>query len=422
MVQKKLISLVVFLLVVVLLGGVLTPAFGGTKITYWHPWGGRWGEKQNEIVQQFNKENPYGIEVEVVQVPGGEIVNKLITADMGGNPPDVFTVWSGIDLVLADKICTPLDKFVAKDPRFSPKKYYPGALEWLTYKGKLLGLPWVGALMGLYYNKAHLKQAGLPVRAPKTWKELETFADKTTIKDPQGKYKRFGFIPPYGWWNFVVQCSWQNGGEWWDYKNWKFTATNPKNIEAVKWIASFVDKYGIKNITEFNTAASASPCAFADELFTFTYDGCWTISAIRDYKPKLDYDVAPFPVPEGGRPVSVWFNDCMYMSNKSKNLDAAWKFLSWMATEGTRRWCIWALEQPARYEISRESVYQEDKHFRAFSGIAKYSRTLISFPLMSLFSDKIGTTMESIMYKEKTPETALSELENIIQKELDKYK
>lgn len=422
MLKKGLSLMFVFLLIFILIFSNTYFSFSATKITYWHPWGGRWGEKQNEIVQQFNKENPYGITVEVVQVPGGEIVNKLITADMGGNPPDVFTVWSGIDLVLADKICAPLDNLVARDTRFSPKKYYPGALEWLKYKGKLLGLPWVGAVMGLYYNRTHLKQAGLPVRAPKTWKELETFAEKTTIKDAQGKFKRFGFIPPWGWWNFVLTCSWQNGGEWWDYKNWRLTATNPKNLEAVKWIASWGEKYGTKNFAEFNAAASASPCSFADELFTFIFDGCWTISAIRDYKPKLDYDVASFPIPEGGRPVSVWFNDCMYMSNKSKDPDAAWKFLSWMATEGTRRWSIWALEQPARYEIAREKVYQEDKHFRKFSEIARYSRTLESFPLMSLFSDNLGKTMDAIMYKEKMPDKALSELENIVQKELDKYK
>ena len=48
---------------------------------------------------------------------------------------------------------------------------WPGAMESVTYQGKLYGMPWLNDVLYMYYNEEMLKEAGFDA-PPKTWEEL----------------------------------------------------------------------------------------------------------------------------------------------------------------------------------------------------------------------------------------------------------
>nr|HMN31476.1 hypothetical protein [Caldilineaceae bacterium] len=61
-------------------GESAAPAGEATTIAYWTFWADRWGEFQQQIVDQYNSDNKDGIQVEMLIVPWGDLSTKLLTA------------------------------------------------------------------------------------------------------------------------------------------------------------------------------------------------------------------------------------------------------------------------------------------------------------------------------------------------------
>ena len=56
-----------------------------TTITYWTFWADRWGEFQQQIVDDYNATHDQ-LQVEMLIVPWGDLATKLLTAVSAGNP------------------------------------------------------------------------------------------------------------------------------------------------------------------------------------------------------------------------------------------------------------------------------------------------------------------------------------------------
>ncbi len=125
------------------------------------------------MVQRFHEAQDE-IQVELTAVPDGQYVTKLATAIRGRSVPDLV----GIDDINS-QLFIYRDAFTDLTPLIEELPFRdsisPGHLGLATYEDRYYGLPYLGDLSRLFYNKALFEQAGLdPDKPPTTFDEMLT--------------------------------------------------------------------------------------------------------------------------------------------------------------------------------------------------------------------------------------------------------
>ena len=122
------------------------------------------------ITAEFEAANP-NVNVELEFVEYEALHDKIVTtATSGASTYDVVLVdciWPA-EFAAANFILDVTDR-ISDDVRAD---IWPGALESVSYQGKLYGMPWLNDVLYLYYNKDLLAQAGFDA-PPTTWTELQ---------------------------------------------------------------------------------------------------------------------------------------------------------------------------------------------------------------------------------------------------------
>src|SRR5438094_506230 len=112
-----------------------------TPLRFWAM--GREGEVVQELVRDFERENP-GIRVVAQQIPWSAAHEKLLTAFVGGSLPDVIQLGNTwIPEFAALKALAPLDSALSADSAHVPRAdYFPGVLATNVVDDTLYGVPW----------------------------------------------------------------------------------------------------------------------------------------------------------------------------------------------------------------------------------------------------------------------------------------
>src|SRR5690242_17834091 len=137
----------------------------------------------NQLIREYNAETPsshvyYELE-EWADWP--QLFSLALSARM---PPDISTGGSYQAVEYYDKgAILELDDVVA-DLKASgeDKDFRPGTLDYMTYKGHTIALPWAIDLRVIYYRKDLFAKAGIPM--PTTWAEIQSAA-KSLTRDGQ---------------------------------------------------------------------------------------------------------------------------------------------------------------------------------------------------------------------------------------------
>jgi multiple sugar transport system substrate-binding protein len=421
MVQKKLISLVVFLLVVVLLGGVLTPAFGKTKITYWCPWGGIWLDLQKEVIKTFNDSNDK-IEVEIVEVPGNLMDQKFMTAALSGNVPDVMVHWGFGGFSFAVKgLLLPLKKYIDRD--LKREEFIPATFEQFKYRGNVYLIPYGVAANALIYNKEVFKKVGLG-RPPEDLDEVKAYSLKILEKDKAGKLTRIGYLPLDIWGGFI-NFSYPFGASFYNEATKKVTADHPKAVEALKWMVDYYKEVGgaeaILAFTQGFGAATQDPFMSGQLAMKFSHN--WYMTQIYKFAPKLEYGVAPLPIP--GKPApNKWAMlglDSICIPKGTKHPEEAWEFTKWMITKGTEKWAsIQVINSqwiPSKIEWGD---YVPKEAFEIYLDSIKKARIAPRIPVYGLLDQRVAANVDLAIRGKVDPVEALKKINEEVQPELDK--
>ncbi|UCC86953.1 MAG: extracellular solute-binding protein, partial [Anaerolineales bacterium] len=122
------------------------------------------------MTESFKESNP-GIEVELDFVSYEALHDKIVTAaaSKAGTYDVVLLdcIWPA-EFAAAGFILDVTDRI----PEEMRADIFPGAMESVTYKGRLYGMPWLNDVLYLYYNEEMLKEAGYEA-PPTTWTELK---------------------------------------------------------------------------------------------------------------------------------------------------------------------------------------------------------------------------------------------------------
>lgn len=217
-------------------------------IQFWsnHPGSSR--DLEEEMIKEFEEENP-DLKVKLVDAGSSyeEVAQKLNAALAGNDLPDVFVAsdmtWFNFALNGSSEN---LDELWEKE-NLNPDSYVDTLREDYNFDGKHYGAPYSRSTTLMYWNTDQLKEAGLPTdRGPKDWKEFAEWADKLKAKTGKPALTMASGDDYLDW--YFEGMAWAFGGGYSD--DWDLKFTDPKTIEAAKFLQDQVKKGNIEIATD----------------------------------------------------------------------------------------------------------------------------------------------------------------------------
>ena len=308
-------------------------------LTYWSGFTG--GDKQAylDLIKKFNDTHP-DIQVDYQLQPWDSIAQKLPTAIISGSGPDLATPDYNVATIqqyVANGLALPLDDLIAQ---VGDGVLPQAVIDSFSVGGKLYAAPANYATLLLYYNKDLLTKAGIAA-PPKTMTELQDDAIK--LSDGNGQYGiALADNATIQMWPVLI---WSDGGDL--IANKCSALADPKTIGTVeKWSGLIRDK----QISPVGSTGQDADNLFAAGKAAFEINGPW---AAGQYKAAgVNFDVAPVPVGDSGKPVTLASTVPTIVSSKTTHPKEAQEFLAWWLSKDTQA----QLSTAAAYAPSRNDM------------------------------------------------------------------
>jgi multiple sugar transport system substrate-binding protein len=376
------------------------------------------------IIQDFNTSQSA---IKVRGISGRIKPDEIIAAVTAGAPPDMIIECNSDDVApfAANNVIVALDDPL-KAIKADTSNIIPASLEWVTYKDKLYGLPFLQDTWGLYWNTDAFTAAGLdPAKPPTTIAELDADAAKLTKYSADGKsLERIGFVPDDPG-KDIKELSRLFGCTLFDGK--KLLANTPPCVAMFDWYKSYYDKYNKKGEL---TALIAGEGGLDSDLFesgkaAMCICGEWLPGAgyIPDEAPDLHYDTAGFPGITAALAGSAYLNGNSFsIPRGSTDVNAALTFGMYLMTDGpSRKMAIQNSSVPQLKTLLTDPQLNAIPHFGTFIDIANRP-TAWSDPLTRVWQkylDGLYTALDDIKAGTKTSQAALDAVVTSLQPDID---
>jgi ABC-type glycerol-3-phosphate transport system substrate-binding protein len=217
-----------------------------------------------------------------------------------------------------------------------------------------------------YYNKSMLKSVGAPdpwddLKGEWTWDDLLSIAQKVTRDtNGDGKPDQWGIQLPYtdlseGY----AMFAWTLGGAPADYKNMKFTLTNPIFRQAAQFVSDMVLRQKVVVTTdEINQLKQAGARdAFTGGKVAFFLRASPNVGpTMKDVGNSFVWDIAPFPKKDAKHPgVALSSGNPNIVYSGTKSPDEAYEWLRFLAGPDTQG----AFARTRLYTPTLKSVWKD---------------------------------------------------------------
>lgn len=403
-------------------------------VHFWHRWGGEWAKVVDNICQRYN-ESQTKYEVIPLGVSGGSDI-KFRLGVLGGDAPDVMSMWNGAIPDMADNgLLADLETLMSPaDKEYFFNQSYPVVRDSGIVKGKVVGVTIGSDLFALYVNVDQIRAAGLdPDKMPTTLEGMCDWGEKLTKRDKSGNITRLGFL--LGQFDYLAYSF---GDGFWDEASQSVNLNTPDNRRALSAIAAYRKRLGADQVQRFqaglNSGSDTGGWPFITGELTITLDGQWRVEEIRKYAKKMNYRVIPLPPPavDGRKDGSNLAGNFMIIPTTAKQKEGAWDFI--------RFWCGFSNPEasaqcyndggwiPLSPRVVQTKTFQkwlkENPQFQTFLNIveSKNCRPLPPVPYLQYLLDRISKTEDRTNRGEVTPEKAMAILEKDVKREIAKRK
>ncbi|GLW34682.1 sugar ABC transporter substrate-binding protein [Actinoplanes regularis] len=303
--------------------GAQTAGMSGT-VTYWDTSDPKTeGPVYEDLISSFETKYP-DVKVNHVYVGFGDAQSKFGAAvEAGKDVPDVLRIDGGaIPALAAAGAIAPLDgtPALADEPDF-----LPGPLDTTVVKGHVYGAPQVTDTLGLLYNKALLKKAGV-TKPPRTWNELKTVGRAVKAKTgADGLYLNTGAY-------FFLPFLYGEGTDWVDADNKKITVTSSKVATAIRTAQDLISS-GAAMAPNFADLYGGMQSAFKEGRVAMVINGPWSVpDAISGpaFKNAANLGIAPVPAGGSGTAAAPTGGQNLVVSAASPNAAAAHAFIQFI--------------------------------------------------------------------------------------------
>ena len=403
------------------------------KVVFWHMWTGEWKKVIDRIVDEFN-ENQNKYEVSSLSLANGDM--KFLLSTAGGDPPDVMAQWNCVIPAWAKrKALMPLDSLMSDEDKKAFEETYPVIQKICHFEDQNYGIC-VGLNMNaLFYRPSHFEEVGLdPNKPPKTISELNEMSEKLYKVAPDGKIQRVGIYP-----NFIQQWIPSFGPGMYDYDSKQMTIVTPNNLRCLEWMQSFPKKYGVKNLTFFESSfqngySGTLDWPFITGGYSFMVDGQWRIEQLAKYAPDLDYRICPLPAAdEDGRPNACLCNgNFLLIPSSAKCPEGAWAFMRYWSgianPDNAAKYYTWGGWMPISPAVTNAAVFQEYltkyPQWKTFVDLLPSENLQVWPPVVyqNFLLDRIATFSSVLTSMSKSPKETLEGLRDMVTQEEERIK
>ncbi len=287
---------------------LLVPEYSANTEKFWR-----------DLIGRFESATP-GAKVDLQTVSWTDINQKVTTLVSTNQAPDILNLdayanFAGDDLLLpADEVLSPktqadfIDQF-AENGKFDGTQY---------------GIPFVGSVRGLFYNKDMFKKAGVQ-EPPKTWDELKATAEKISAEGEAGYGMPLG--PEEAQAEFSL-FMWGNGGDWIDGDTW--TITKPENVQALEFMDELANQDKVTQPNPGTTNRTDLWKVFGAGKIGMVMGSNFYPVLLKAQNPKLNYGVAPVPVNGTNEPVTLGVEDYLMAFKSSEHKPVVKAFLDFV--------------------------------------------------------------------------------------------
>lgn len=395
-------------------------------LTLRYCWGGEGEVKAMEkVIQAWNSAHP---EIQVKGISGNIKTEEIAAAVAGGAPPDMVIMCDNgaIAGFAHDKVIMPLDDILTKIGA-DKSNIIPGSLKWVTYQGKLYGLPFGQDTWALYYNTDLFTAAGLdPTKPPTTPDQLWEYAQKLTKFNADGSLAVAGYIPDDPDRNIETSSNLFNC-QFYDEAAKKITVNSPECVAWFNWYKKWYDTYNKKsaltNLISTRTGGDAG--LFNNGQVAMLIMGEWENGAayIPSVAPSLHYDTAPIPAISSDKYGAAFINgNAWFIPTGSTNPEAAAKFGMYLMTDDpSRTMSIQNASVPQLTSLLTDPVLTAIPHQKTFLNLVNHKDAWVT-PMISVYGqlkDGLGSALSAVTTGGADPQKALDDLAADIQAKLD---
>lgn len=349
-------------------------------ITYWQYEFPSRVEAINQLIEQFEAENP-GINVEHETFPYDAYQPRIAAALPAGEGPDVMQLFYGwLPMYARAGYVEPL-----------PEQYFDAAeldeafipmAQAAKFDGQWYGLPTAVRSLALFYNRDKLREAGFE-NPPATWDEFLEIAQALTVKRGP-RFTQIGYgISPAGQDHHLVRTvlTRQFGSQAYNEDGTEVLYDDEAGLEAFKFYTSWVTDHEI-GVPEFIPGANGYREGFRlQENIAMIIDGSFAIGDVQE-QAEFDWGVAELPVGESGVKAnfgSFWMNGLTPNAfTDEATLEASAKFLEFISSEEAMTlWLEIVGELPARASLIDDPELVNDPVYGPFIASLPYAEATV---------------------------------------------
>lgn len=242
---------------------------------------------------------------------------------------DVLPVWQfQMSFLTEQEALAELAPFIIQDSDFSLEDFYPSAVSALQLDGQQWGIPYMGDVMVMYYNKDLFDGYGVPYPDPEwTW---DAFLQRAqALSNPDAG--QFGFAyHQMGQFSLLepMLLIYQYGGGLFDdlLEPTAMTLDDPRNVAPMEWYADLIHRYHVA------PRPDERQVPFPDGGIRGGKYAMW-FGWLSDYPDWKDLHVGVAPVPRG--PAFLTFGSVVGLGISARTLvpDESWNWLSYVSAQ-----------------------------------------------------------------------------------------
>jgi len=231
----------------------------GQEVTFWHNHTGEREELLQQLVQEFNDTNEYGVTVTASnQGSYGDIFQKMLPLLNTQEAPDLVVAYQNqaATYQLADVLIDMNPLLESERWGFTEEEladFFPGFLAqdvFPTFNGARLGFPPNRSMEVLYYNADWLRELGFdgPPETPEEFREMACAASEQPFSGATGEGS-VGYLLSVDA-SRVASWTFAFGGNVFDYESDQYTYDSPAAVEAMTFIQELMDDGCADTFTE----------------------------------------------------------------------------------------------------------------------------------------------------------------------------
>lgn len=395
-----------------LLSGAVVNAEEGAKLTFWKsPHSDREDEIWAAVIEEFNKENP-DIEVEFLNVAWDSVVEKTTAAFAAGSGPDISFQTEQFPLYAKNGYILSLEDYADEEKKAG---YPTSALEYCSYDGQLMGIPFVALNSVMFYNKDMFEAAGIE-SVPTTWDELlETAKALTQDTDGDGEIDQWGMMFEMDdYWQpltYIIQA----GADQWNENLTNIGFNNEQGIQGLEFFNKLYNEEQVVLPLEMYTNKDEERAYFYNGQVAMFPQQIHYVNTIREAS---DINLGAFALPAGPAEDEAHANwgfaniGMLSISSQTKYPDAAWKFVEFVTRPEVEKNYLSEVGFFSPQMATNDLMYEGDEIMAVAAEMIKVLQVSPASDYANAMVQNLKTMYESVARGVASPADAIAEMEN----------